>query len=222
MSEIGIGILLLLLLLICFILCAFFFLFRRKKEDSFTKGRRGEAYVVGELNQWAAKNKIKAQARLYPMRGSAVQEIDVEFNYPAARNVGIEVKFRNIDRTISLASTHISRIHKDGNRQCSKQLHGYIKRTGRLGLYAFVFSANGVQELYFIPHYVLEPMIEDVDSRVGVTYLKNHPHTYRWVGRNLHFKEYILKEYQGQQKYFARRSKRRFSLFGWLKRKSDH
>jgi hypothetical protein len=122
-------------------------------------------------------------------------------NGNAFTNLGLEVKFINLDNRQYLLFDHISRKHSDGNRQSSKQLFSFIAKTNRLGLYVFVFEKNTSRNIYFLPHYVLEEMLNRGWYYIPVEKIENHPHSYMWAGTNAAFIKYIEREYVYQQKF---------------------
>ena len=128
--------------------------------------------------------------------------IDIVLDSSTFTNLGLEVKFNNIDNKKYLKLDYISRIHKDGNRQSTKQLFSFIAKTDRLGLYAFVFEKNKSHEIYFLPHYILEIMLNRGWSYIAIDKLKNHPHSYKWAGTNTAFIKYTEREYNYQQTFF--------------------
>ena len=111
------------------------------------------------------------------------------------------MKFINLDNRQYLLFDHISRKHSDGNRQSSKQLFSFIAKTNRLGLYVFVFEKNTSRNIYFLPHYVLEEMLNRGWYYIPVEKIENHPHSYMWAGTNAAFIKYIEREYVYQQKF---------------------
>ena len=177
------------------------------------KGQRGEIFVVDALNRWATENELQATAYQYKTPRNQIQKIDVCFDSTRYHNIGIEVKFRNIQNLYYLKMEHVSRHHLDGNRQSSKQLYEYILPNNLLGLYAFVFDDSENTNLYFLPHYILEKMILSGKETIRIEEIKSHPNGYAWCNdnplyygdimnhSNQTFSNYIETEFNNQTKF---------------------
>ena len=196
-----------------FILWLLYKLFIQSSNDSEMrlKGLAGEDYTKQVIDNWISKNNLDACIYAYNTPKYKTQAIDLVLDSECFQDVGIEVKYRTIEKISYLKFEHISRFHQDGNRQSTKQLFGYIRQTNRLGLYAFVFVSKNQPELYFLPHYILEKMMRRGIEVIYITQIIEHAHGYHWTGRNQHFIRYIENEYDNQQKFFKKED--RPSLF---------
>ncbi|WNY24399.1 hypothetical protein MmiHf6_17300 [Methanimicrococcus hongohii] len=168
------------------------------------KGYAGEKFVINTLNDWAYDNNLQAKARFYKTRLNQRQKIDLLLKIRTSQNVGIEVKSRNAENLHYFLMNHISRPHRDGSRQSSKQLYRYVKQKKILGLYAFVFVHDGYAHLHFLPHYIIEEMIRQKRMSVKVDEVISHPNGYAWREDNKAFLNYIEIEFQNQQNFLKR------------------
>ena len=206
-----------LLLIIGFIILRilYWFFIELPDNDMISKGIKGEYHVLNTLQNWISENNINAKTYLYNTPKNQIQAIDLlldSYNFP---NVGIEVKYRNVEHITYLKLEHISRYHQDGSRQSTKQLYGYIRQTNRLGLYAFVFVSNEETKLCFLPHYILEKMIRRGNETIYIYEILTHSHCHNWSGNNITFIRYIETEYQNQQQFFE--TKPKFSILGKIR-----
>jgi len=154
------------------------------------KGHLAERCVVKTLNEWSKRNDIRASARREPMIGN-YQSVDVLYNNSKFVNLAIEVKYRTIDWQKYLRFDSISRFDKNGRRQSTRQL-SFISKTDRLGLYAFVFSEFDYKSVYFLPHYVIEQMINRGGDGVVVEKIRTHEDVYFWDDQNEDFGQYLM------------------------------
>ena len=184
------------------------------QQRIFEKGYDAEDQILTLLHEWTVANNIFAYIQKCPIPEDVYkyskysgkyeyshQLIDIVVNGNAFTNLGLEVKFINLDNRQYLLFDHISRKHSDGNRQSSKQLFSFIAKTNRLGLYVFVFEKNTSRNIYLLPHYVLEEMLNREWYYIPVEKIENHPHSYMWAGTNAAFIKYIEREYVYQQKF---------------------
>lgn len=194
-----------------------FFIWSDSSEtDFFTIGKHGENYVVDTLNSWAANHNLQAKAYLYETPANQIQKIDVIFESENHHTVGIEVKFRNVDPDAYLKMELLSRYHRDGYRQHSKQLYQYIKPNNFLGLYAFVIFYDGFPKLYFLPHYILDKMIQRNKEVLQVAEIISHPNSFIWNDFGTSFLYYIETEFNNQHR-FLYPEEYKTSFFGKIK-----
>ena len=147
-------------------------------DDIIYKGILGEVNVLSSLENWILEKNINAKAYRYKTPKYETQAIDLLLDSTQFPSIGIEVKYRNIEHIQYLKLEHISRYHQNGNRQSTKQLYGYIQQTNRLGLYAFVFDTKNQTTIHFLPHYIIEKMIETNTDIVSIEEIVTHPHGY--------------------------------------------
>ena len=167
------------------------------------KGAFGETYVIKTIQEWILENNIDAKIIPYNTPKYETQAIDLILNTYQFPPIGIEVKYRTIDHIQYLKFRDISRFHQDGSRQSTKQLFEYIYDSHRLGLYSFVFILNGKENLYFLPHYILEQIMENYPI-IYINQIINHPHGYHWTEQNTDFINYIKTEYINQKNFFQK------------------
>jgi hypothetical protein len=195
------------------ILIQFYQDIKNNPDDPYKKGLKGELFVIDTLNNWAKNNNLNAIAYQYETPEHQIQKIDVLLKSTNGHNIGIEVKFRNTQHLNYLKMEQISRFHKNGNRQSTKQFNNYILPNNLLGLYAFVFQNYETTNLYFLPHYIIEKMILTGKTTIRIDEIKSHPHTYEWYNdplkihftiqnhNNQKFLDYIEKEFNNQNHF---------------------
>ena len=171
-----------------------------KRSESFKKGDEAEQLIIDILNEWSNQYDLVALAYQLPLYNYH-QHIDVLYDNSIFKNLGIEVKYRTIDRIEYFTFNNISRFDRNGFRQSTRQLFSFISKTDRLGLYAFVFLKNGTADVYFLPHYILQKMIDDNKHYITIKKIQQHPHSYWWDKKNTDFHLYVKYEFE-QQKAF--------------------
>ena len=173
------------------------------KSESLKKGDAAEDLVVEALTDWAKINSIPARVYRYPASLEFYQQIDVIFDSSVMENLGIEVKFRTIHPGVrELKIDDICHMNSNGKRQITNQFYGYIRNSGRLGLYAFIFFQNGVYSFYFLPHYVLQEIISKKWDFIYISHIKNHDHSYEWKSDYSDFSDYVSREFEIQSLFF--------------------
>ncbi len=171
-----------------------------KRAQSFSKGDRAEQLIVDNLNEWSYHYDLTAFAYKFPLQNYH-QHIDVLFDNSYFINLGIEVKFRTIDKLEYLTFNSISRPDRSGFRQSTRQLYSFISKTNRLGLYAFVFREKDDVSIYFLPHYVLQKMIDEGKYYIVIDKIKKHPESYRWFDENDDFHLYADTQFKKQEAF---------------------
>jgi hypothetical protein len=177
------------------------------KTENMRKGNDAEDLVVECLTNWTKDNSIPARVYRYPASLEFHQHIDIIFDSPVMENLGIEVKFRTIHNGVrELKLDDICHMNSNGTRQTTNQLYSYIKNSGRLGLYAFIFRRNGVDSLYFLPHYILQQIISKKWNMIYVSHITKHPNSYSWSD-NSDFSDYVSREFELQDRFLNPRKK---------------
>ena len=200
--------LILFLFLVIGALCFIFGKFRWNGNESKRKGNDAENTVVESLIEWSKEHQIRSFVYRFPASLEFHQHIDIIFDSPIMENLGIEVKFRTIHEGFEeLKVDDICHMNSNGKRQTTNQLYGYIRNTGRLGLYAFIFRRNDIYSLYFLPHYVLQQIIYWKWDKIYISHITKHPNSYNWTRDNSDFSAYISREFENQCDFFNFRKK---------------
>jgi len=186
------------------------FLMKRYSQSSFAKGDAGEQRVIEILNKWSQERGFISMAYKCPVekiqskfQSKYHQHIDILCDSPDFINLGIEVKYRETDQIEFLHFDSISKFDSSGVRQTTRQLFDFISNTGRLGLYAFLLKDKSGTNVYFLPHFVLQQMIDAGKSSITIKKITTHSLSYQWEDGNKDFHQYAENQYQLQKRYLS-------------------
>jgi len=183
-----------------------FLIKRYGQSESFAKGDAGEQRVVEMLNGWSQERGFISMAYKCPVekiQSIYHQHIDILCDSPDFINLGIEVKYRTTDQIEFLHFDSISKFDSSGARQTTRQLFDFISNTGRLGLYAFILKDKSGTNVYFLPHFVLQQMIDTGKYYITIKKIKTHSLSYQWEDGNKDFHQYAENQYQLQKRYLS-------------------